>query len=130
MSNNVILVRGAPGSGKSTFARKNFPKHILIEADDYFMINNKYHFDYKNIKDAHKWCQWRFSQLHKNGQSIIVANTFTKLWEMEHYLNIAPNAVVYRCTGEWNNIHGVSESKVREMRDRIEAFQGEIIVNK
>jgi len=122
---DVVLIRGLPGSGKTTYAKKHFSSHVLIEEDDYFMIGDEYFFDHGKLADAHKWCQWRFDQLVKVGQPVVVANTFTRYWEMKHYLLAAPNAKVIRCTGEWPNTHGVPVEAVQRMRDRFEDLLGE-----
>jgi tRNA uridine 5-carbamoylmethylation protein Kti12 len=56
MTNKILyIVRGIPGSGKTTFAKSlNCP---VFEADMFF-VNSQgiYNFDYTKIKDAHAWC--------------------------------------------------------------------------
>ena len=53
----LILIRGLPGSGKSTMARVKYPNHIHLEADMYFEDDKgNYNFDPKKLKEAHKWC--------------------------------------------------------------------------
>jgi predicted kinase len=126
----LILIRGVPGSGKSTLARKikyalssNFGLHI--EAD-YFFINNdgEYRFDPSKIKAAHNWCQVQTEYALKNGASVIVSNTFTQLWEMQPYFEMAKKhvaeVVVYLCQGNFENVHGVPDVKVKQMRARFE----------
>ncbi len=34
---NLILLRGLPGSGKSTFAKTMWSELVVCEADDYFV---------------------------------------------------------------------------------------------
>jgi predicted kinase len=46
----LILVRGCPGSGKSTFAKLLGGKHI--EADMFFMKDGEYQFDFTKLKDG------------------------------------------------------------------------------
>ena len=56
MEKRLILVRGIPGSGKSTFARSLGGVHY--EADMFFLDEmSNYVFDVTKIKDAHSWCQ-------------------------------------------------------------------------
>lgn len=129
---SLILVRGIPGSGKSTFARKNFPDLKVIEADDYFYRDGEYKFNPEEISDAHKDCWFRTEQELKKGNSVVVANTFTQLWEMDKYLDLAykydTELKVFRCEGNFNNIHGVPEEVVELMKQRFENYPGEIKV--
>ena len=55
MSKELILVRGIPGSGKSTFAKSLGGTHF--ETDKFFMVDGEYKFDGTKIKEAHKWCK-------------------------------------------------------------------------
>ena len=54
--NTLVLLRGLPGSGKST-AAKLFNKAPHFEADMYFMKNGNYKFDFNGLKDAHNSCK-------------------------------------------------------------------------
>ena len=99
MEKVLYIVRGIPGSGKSTFAKRLVGEDFLVcEADKYFINqeNGKYEFDISKIKDAHKWCQSIVENYMKdtmiNDQyypEIVVSNTFTQEWEMEPYLQMA-----------------------------------------
>lgn len=126
---NVILIRGIPGSGKSTLYEKNFKNtHMLLEADQYFMVGDKYCFDASKLKDAHGWCQWKFDQCIYNDIPVVVANTFTKRWEMQYYLDRAEDASVIRMETQYGNIHGVPDNVVQQMKSRFENYSGEIYV--
>jgi hypothetical protein len=125
-----ILFRGPPGSGKSTAARHMFPDHVLIEADDYFMVGEHYLFDPTKLEDAHKHCLWRAEAASKAGIPFVVANTFSRYWEIKSYLHRWPSARIYRCNGLWQNVHGVPADKVRMIRDRMEPIPNEIILNR
>lgn len=126
----LILIRGVPGSGKSTLAKKIMYEQVPyiglhIEADDFFINNDgEYQFDPSKIKAAHNWCQVETERALKNGTSVIVSNTFTQLWEMQPYFEMAKKhnaeVVVYLCQGNFKNIHGVPDAKVKQMRDRFE----------
>ena len=54
----LILLRGLPGSGKSTFAKSISNESTgHIESDMFFVKDGEYKFDGSKIKDAHNWCQ-------------------------------------------------------------------------
>ena len=80
----LYIVRGVPGSGKSTFAQSlDCP---VFEADQYFIDSEtgEYKFDGSKIKLAHNWCKLRVEQsMEDDSQKIAVSNTFTQEWEMD-----------------------------------------------
>ncbi len=121
----VIIIRGLPGSGKTTYAKEKFPHHALIEADDYFCVGGLYIFDFGRIKDAHSWCLWRAQKAHEAGCDIVVANTFTRYWEMKEYLRLWPNARVIRMNYSFESAHGVPPEKIKQMAERFEGLAGE-----
>ena len=58
--NVMILLRGIPGSGKTTLANKIRKKHLwtfICSADHYFERDGVYEFDAKKLPFAHKMCQ-------------------------------------------------------------------------
>ena len=93
---DLILLRGVPGSGKTTFANvilqqpNNNPQEIL-SADDFFEgENGEYNFDPTKLKEAHNYCQFRCSErMRQQKVRIVVANTFTQEWEMDEYFKMA-----------------------------------------
>lgn len=126
----LILIRGIPGSGKSTYARKIVPELGLpmLEADMFFINKfGNYEFNPKLIKVAHEWCYSSTVNLLNQGYGVIVSNTFTQMWEMERYLKIPemlPDVEIEVITmlTEYNNVHGVPEDKVEQMRNRFESI--------
>jgi len=124
-----VLVRGLPGSGKSTLARKFVStlgfKHY--EADMYFLDSaGNYHYDQSKIAAAHAWCQLMTACAIKQGDSVIVSNTFTTNKEMLYYYTIAKNLGVeidvLEVDGKYQNIHAVPESVIERMRNRWEVL--------
>lgn len=88
MNKVLILLRGLPGSGKTTLAKALGGIHV--EADQYFMEDGEYKFDASKLKDAHGWCQSIVDSYLRNGfEKIIVSNTFTQEWEMKSYYDLA-----------------------------------------
>mgnify|MGYP005839691283 CR=1 FL=1 len=132
----LIIIRGIPGSGKTTIAneiKKNLPMSHF-EADDFFYLETgKYNFDPSKIKEAHAWCQKNVREALLNNQSVIVSNTFVKLWEMKYYIDLAKETgaslKVLRCTKEYKNIHGVPDEIVERMKSTFEDYEGEEVVD-
>lgn len=120
----LILVRGLPGSGKSTFARElSGAGYKHLEADQYFVddITGEYVFFPASVKYAHKWCQYATRELLRDGFNVVVSNTFTQLWEMEPYFKLgAERVTIVECTGHYGNVHGVPGEAVVKMRARWE----------
>lgn len=130
MNGNLILVRGPSGFGKSTFAIEKYVKpfgYKLVEADMYFIKDGIYTYDPNKIALAHDWCFSRTHQLLYKGENVIVANTFTKKWELSRYLELNPSKI-YRCTENYGNVHGVPDEVVNRMISRMEDIKGEIII--
>lgn len=119
----LILVRGEPGSGKTTLARQLAP-HANFAADDFFTKpDGAYAFDPALAGVAHLECQRRVAEHMAGGVSpIAVHNTFSESWEAEPYWLLAychGYAVqVVECQGDFGSVHDVPESSVRAMRDR------------
>ena len=123
----LILLRGIPGAGKSTFAQSlDCP---VFEADQYFIDSEtgEYKFDGSKIKLAHNWCKLRVEQsMEDDSQKIAVSNTFTQEWEMDAYYELAKqygyrvfSLIVENRHGGINE-HGVPEDKLEIMKNRFE----------
>lgn len=118
----IVLIRGVPGSGKTTKAKSEYPDHKLIEADQFFMRGGKYCYDRSKIKDAHEWCQNSAKWWLSRGHDVVIANTFTRVWEMQPYLDMGYPVNVVEATGNYDNVHGVPTGVVDRMRERFEEY--------
>lgn len=124
MEKILYIVRGIPGSGKSTFAKTLGEKHY--EADMYFLDQeSNYVFDGTKIKDAHTWCQSMVrGDMILEYPKIVVSNTFTQEWEMEPYFELAKEfgykvfSIVVENIHSGKNIHNVPDDKIKQMKER------------
>lgn len=131
----LTLVRGLPGSGKTTFTKSlvkaNGDNWAAIAADDYFVIDGTYTFDAARIGEAHAWCLERTRDILSRGCNVVVHNTFSRRWEMQPYMELALNlgakltiiTVNSDCTDEElaaRNEHGCPLPVIRAMRNRWE----------
>lgn len=130
MKNMLVLLRGLPGSGKTTLAKSFNCAHF--EADMFFMKDGEYQFDATKLKDAHAWCQTEVNNAmilnHTTGinENIVVSNTFTQEWEMEAYYELAKKygytvfSLIVENRHNGVNEHGVPADKLDQMRNRFE----------
>lgn len=126
----LYIVRGVPGSGKSTFAKSLGGTHF--EADMFFMKDGEYKFDATMIKEAHRWCQnsvntaMILNTTAGVNETIVVSNTFTQEWEMKPYVEMAEQydyrvfSIIVENRHGGVNEHNVPEEVLTKMRERFE----------
>jgi predicted kinase len=131
----LFLVRGIPGSGKSTFANHIWNEYAVCEADKYFVDKEtkEYKFDTSKLKEADEWCRNEVEIRMKDHQAnpqfypeIVVSNTFTQEWEMQAYIDLASkhgyqvvSLIIENRHGN-SNIHSVPVETLEKMRKRFE----------
>ncbi len=123
----LILVRGLPGSGKSTIAIQNYPQFAHWESDMFFIKKNgEYIFDTRLIHVAHKWCLHKVETDLKSGKNVIVSNTFIARSDIKPYIELANKLnieiEVITARGEYGSIHGVSEDIITKMKIRWQEY--------
>jgi predicted kinase len=130
MEKMLYIVRGIPGSGKSTFAKNLVGEkdYCHKEADMFFVDRDgNYNFEPSKIKDAHQWCQEEMDFLMRLEHSpVVVSNTFTQEWELQPYYELAikygyyVTSIIVENRHGGVNQHGVPEDKIELMRNRFE----------
>ena len=138
-SNVLVVLRGLPGSGKTTLARRLISQAgcgVILSTDDYFYEKGggQYVFRPEQLSDAHAYNQQRASEAVKNkNRFIIIDNTNTCSWEMKPYIELGVNNFynvrILEAETDWRfkprllaqkNSHGVPREKIEAMLERYE----------
>lgn len=128
---NCIILRGLPGSGKSTFGI-----HVgawICSADLYFYKGDEYVFDRSLLPKAHEACWQRFCKyIDENRPDVLLDNTNTTKKEYQRYVDYAKehgyNVVILTVETDLTdeelakrNVHGVPVETIRRMRERMKS---------
>jgi len=126
----MLIIRGLPGSGKSTFAQLILQMivepTVHAEADKFFDIFHEGKFIPARIQDAHAWCKNQVEKAIEDRENVIVSNTFTREWEYAEYLTMAEsannNVFVVTMNNVFGNesIHAVPVETINKMRERFQ----------
>jgi NEDD4-binding protein 2 len=130
----LVLVRGVSGSGKSTLVDALWDVSTIIRysTDDFFMVDGEYKFDPALLGENHLKCQHAVerSMMLKLDDPyscvIMVANTFTELWEMDPYIALAKkygfrvHTIVVENRHRSTSIHDVPPAVLKAQEDRFE----------
>jgi predicted kinase len=124
----LIILRGIPGSGKTTVASVLQDElSTVYSADDYFMHDGVYKWDASKIGNAHAECQSNVAHAMKNGQpKIFVANTNTTKKELEPYYRMAEEhgykvySLIVENRHNGQNVHNVPKDTLEKMSNRFD----------
>lgn len=103
----IVILRGPCGCGKSSWAAKQYPKAVVVSADDFWLVRCKnqgmhsdsrfpvinkngilyeYIFDPTKLAEAHARCLARFLvALDEKQETIVVDNTNIFVWQYRPY---------------------------------------------
>lgn len=130
----VYILRGLPGCGKTTYARRlqesNPERTAIVSADRYLMLDVVYRFDRSQLPMAHGECLRAYADCVSRPmslESVIVDNTNLSAVEIAPYYalalayghrdvavyNVNRRATAAECHAR--NIHGLSLDTVRRM---------------
>jgi predicted kinase len=125
----LILLRGLPGSGKTTLAKvlSENNTYPVFSVDDYFTdeITGEYIFNFQNNHLAYKQCEaLTHDAMQQAISKVIVHNTFTMDWELEPYFKLASkyHYMLFVVTVEnyhgHQNVHEVSDEQLLKMAEK------------
>ena len=120
----LTLIRGLPGSGKSTMARKIAVETGALHVEADMWINYSEKWRKESVKMAHAICQEQANKALYYGRDTVVSNTFTQQWEMQPYLDMARHygaqVEIITTAGDYGSVHNVPDDVIAAMRERWE----------
>lgn len=127
MNSIMYLIRGLPGSGKTTLAKRIAQQMIAVHCEaDQFMVNAEGEYEYARARliECHSKCLEKARKAVFSNLDVVVSNTFTRRWEMQDYIDLAKHhgymVVEIVCKGEFENVHQVPKHQIDRMRERWE----------
>lgn len=127
MNRNLYLIRGLPGSGKSTFAARlaECLGAVHCEADHYFLDEHgNYNWDGNFVYEAHLWCRALARESMEDGKPVVISNTSTTVKEIKPYLALAlehgydVTSLITENRHGNSSIHNVPQETMDKMRNR------------
>ena len=91
MMARITIMRGLPGSGKSTYIHKFLGNAEVFSADNFHMVNGVHRYNPNNISLAHNECLYQYisATFVEKKNNFVVDNTNTTLVELAPYVRIA-----------------------------------------
>ena len=141
---NLILVRGVSGAGKSTIGEMfdDGATTRILSTDDLFYVDGEYKFDPSKLAEYHQAIidkveslmveyDWKIMDHDYSWfpiDRIVVCNTFTQMWEMEPYFNLAKkhdwciHTIIAENRHGSDSIHDVPADVIKSQRERFEVI--------
>lgn len=121
----AIILRGAPGAGKSTWV-KTHSDFLVVSTDAYFINSSgEYVFERSKLGYYHRLALEEFRQrIDDQSSPLVLDNTNIKMKEYKDYVDYAQEAgyTIFQkvFTGTYTSIHDVPEETIERMRSALQ----------
>jgi predicted kinase len=125
---NLLIIRGAPGAGKSTIADALVTAglyDVKVEVDA-FMYNDqgKYEWSKQRIVKAREKCYAITKSLLEEGKNVVVANCFTTTGAVNQYFHLAEKVgatwqEMVLMEIPYKNMHDVPDANVQRIHTKL-----------
>jgi predicted kinase len=125
----LFIIRGLPGSGKSTLGEQLAPDNCF-SPDDYFTKEDgTYAFDADQLPKAIEYTQFRVEDaMSRNEPVVAAAATFTKRWHTREYRDLADkygySVFQLECQNDYGSTHPVPANVMLRMATRWDHWVG------
>ena len=130
----LIIIRGIPGSGKSSLANRlvslgnaSGEEWHFFETDMYFTRRDgSYHYNKEQLQEAIKWCYSKTAESLLCGYTVVVAGVFTKHSSYEDYIKLGETmcakvtVIVVENNHRTKSVHNVPDDVISRMRMNFE----------
>lgn len=131
----LILVRGVQGSGKSTFAKKLANVGFVHRENDMFFTdeNGVYQFDFSKHQQAKDETLALVLADLRDGENVVVSNTFNSLKELNQYKHLAEkmgvSVEIVKMNLNFESVHAVPAEIVEKARKTYEQHPCELTLS-
>lgn len=133
----LLIVRGLPGSGKSTYIRNNYPGLFTLETDCFNCVGGQYYWTSDRSKEAIRLIEDIRDSIFNspNKSDFCISGVFGRFSTMNNHIIAASYAdydiYIKTLTTQYQTIHNVPEATMKMFRDNflsekklIEIFNG------